>query len=103
MVQAREQLFRAKLLIRSQCLTVDNKAVIPYYFLDDKYVKKLLVSSWHQEMLARGKLAIVKMPETEGRYYITQKQTTQLIREIAPDCLVLEHNEIDDLQDEFDK
>ena len=54
-------------------------------------------------MLARGKFAIVKLPETEGPYYIIQKHTTALVKELAPDCLVLEHNEIDDLQEEFEK
>ncbi|MGY3803871.1 DUF2058 family protein [Pigmentibacter ruber] len=98
MVQQRELIYRARQILNSNCLNSPN-ASEPYYFAEDKYVRKVLVTPWQREMLARGKLGIGRPLDEVDEFYIVPLSAAKIIKEISPLRLITLHSELDDSED----
>lgn len=100
MIAQRENYHRARQLLISNHIA--QKETNQYYFFaEGKHVRKIMVSSWHREMLARGKLGIGKPVEDVDEYVLIPLDCAKIIQQIYPSKLIVLHSEIQD-DEEFD-
>lgn len=90
----RESLFRAKQLLRSQAAN-QREAHECYFFTEGNAIRKVMVTSWQREMLARGKLGIGKPEEDTDDFLIVPMECAKLVLEICPAKILVLHSEVD--------
>lgn len=101
LIAQRENLHRAIQSINSNSLNTRN-AVEYYFFAEKNFVRKVLVTSWQREMLARGKYGIARPHEEVDEFVIVPLLTAKLLLNIYPEKLIVLHSEInDDMELEF--
>lgn len=98
LVQQREQFYRARQILNSNCLN-DKNAEENYFFEENKKIRKVLVTPWQREMLARGKLGIGRPQDDIDEFYIIPLSVAKIIQDIAPQRLLMLHSELDDLEE----
>lgn len=98
LILQRENTYRAIQTINSNSLNLRD-AHDAYYFAEGNIIRKVLVTPWQREMLARGKYAITKPNEDSEEYIIVPLSTAKLLLEIYPEKLIVLHSEIDDNQE----
>jgi uncharacterized protein YaiL (DUF2058 family) len=98
LIQQREFIYRARQILNSNCLNTP-KANEPYYFAENNMIRKVLVTPWQREMLARGKLGIGRPLDEVDEFYIVPLTVAKIIQEIAPQRLITLHSELDDSQE----
>ncbi|WGL59158.1 DUF2058 family protein [Pigmentibacter sp. JX0631] len=98
LIQQRELIYRARQILNSNCLNSPN-ATEPYYFAEKNKVRKVLVTSWQREMLARGKLGIGRPMDEVDEFYIVPLSAAKIIKEISPLRLITLHSELDDSEE----
>ncbi len=94
----RENYYRAQQSILSNKLN-EKDATIEYYFAIGKVIKKIYVTAWQQELLARGQLAIAKPYEDMEEFILIPLEVAKVLCDIYPQMLVVLHNEISDNQE----
>ena len=95
LILQREHFYRAVQTINSQCLNTRD-AKENYYFAENLFVRKVLVTPLQREMLARGKYAIAKPEDDVDEFMIVPLSTAKLLQSIYPSKLIVLHSEIDD-------
>ena len=91
LIHHRETLYRARQILNSNCLN-DRKAQQAYYFAEKRTIRKVMVTAWQREMLARGKMGIGKPMEDVDEFYIIPLSAAKIIRDIAPNSLITLHS-----------
>lgn len=91
----RESLFRAKQLLRSQAVN-QRQAQECYFFAEGNSVRRVMVTPWQREMLARGKLGIGKLEEDIDEFLIVPLECAKLVLEICPAKILSLHSEVDE-------
>ena len=92
--EKRERELRCQQVLMSQRLN-ERRVNTPYYFLEsDRFVRKIMVSLYQKEMLARGKLAIGKPYEHLEEYTIVPADTAVLVEGLCPHKIIVRHSEI---------
>jgi uncharacterized protein YaiL (DUF2058 family) len=97
----REYLYRSLQLINSNTLNTRDASEC-YFFQEGRFVRKILVTAWQREMLARGKFAIARPHEEIDEFVLLPLSCAKLIQEIYPSKLLLLHSELDDFEDIVD-
>lgn len=98
LIQQREMLYRARQLLNSNCLNSPS-ASEPYYFAENNFIRKVFVTPWQREMLARGKIGIGRPLDDVDEFYLIPLSAAKVIQEIAPMRLITLHSELDDSQE----
>ncbi|APJ03163.1 DUF2058 family protein [Silvanigrella aquatica] len=98
LIKQREYFYRARQILNSNCLN-DSKASEPYYFEENSKVRKVMVTVWQREMLARGKLGIGRPLDEVDEFYIIPLVAAKTIKDIAPQRLLTLHSELDDTEE----
>lgn len=92
----RENFLRCRQLLKSNAAN-EMRASEVYYFLEsDRFVRKVLVTSWQREMLARGKMAIGRMSEQVDEFVIIPYAVAQTILDLHPGFIITLHTQIAD-------
>ena len=71
----------------------------PYYFEENSKIRKVMVTAWQREMLARGKLGIGRPLDDVDEFYIIPLFAAKIIKDIAPQRLLTLHSELDDVEE----
>lgn len=95
LILQREHYFRAIQLINSNSLN-SRSAPENYYFAENNFIRKVVVTPWQREMLARGKFGIAKPNDDLNEYIIIPLAIARVLQDIAPLMLIVLHSEIDD-------
>lgn len=92
----RENFLRCLQLMKSNAVN-ESRANETYYFLEsDRYVRKVMVTAWQREMLARGKMAIGRLSELVDEFVILPYNTAQTVMELHPDFIITLHSKVSD-------
>ena len=92
----RENINRAKMLIRSHNL-LSTRAPIAYYFKNHDRVERLLVTFWQKELLSKGELAIVSSiarDRKEDDFALVSLNTAKTLKELYPSSIIVLHDKI---------
>ncbi len=95
LILQRETALRAVQTINSNSLNLRD-AREKYFFAENNFVRKVLVTPWQREMLARGKYAITKPHAETEEYIIVPLSTAKLLLDISPQKVIVLHSEIED-------
>ena len=98
LIQQREAIYRVRQILSSNCLN-DRNATEPYYFEENSKIRKVLVTAWQREMLARGKLGIGRPLDEVDEFYIIPLFAARIIKDISPQRLLTLHSELDDTEE----
>lgn len=98
MILQRESFYRARQILNSNCLNVRN-ANEAYFFEEKRKIRKVMVTAWQREMLARGKFGIGRLQDDVDEYYIIPLFAAKIIQEISPQSLLTLHSELDDSEE----
>ncbi len=98
LVQQRESFYRVRQILNSNCLN-DRGASEPYYFEENRKIRKVMVTAWQREMLARGKLGIGRPLDYVDEFYIVPLFAAKIINDIAPERMLTLHPELDDAEE----
>ncbi|MEY4065640.1 MAG: hypothetical protein RIR26_1848 [Pseudomonadota bacterium] len=94
--QAWEDQLRCSQLMKSNAVN-ESKAQNTYYFLEtERFVRKVMVTTWQREMLARGKLAIGRLDENVDEFLILPYHVAQVVLQLHPAMIVTLHPEVSD-------
>jgi uncharacterized protein YaiL (DUF2058 family) len=94
--QAWEDQLRCSQLMRSNAVN-ESKAQHTYYFLEtNRFVRKVMVTTWQREMLARGKLAIGRLDEDVDEFLILPYHVAQVVLQLHPAMVITLHPEVSD-------
>jgi uncharacterized protein YaiL (DUF2058 family) len=92
----RENYLRCLQLMKSNAIN-ENRASVIYYFLEsERFVRKVMVTAWQKELLARGKLAIGRLNEQVDEFLILPYTTAQTVLSLYPSFIITLHSEIPD-------
>jgi len=92
----RENFLRCLQLMKSNAVN-ENRANETYYFLEShRYVRKVMVTAWQREMLARGKMAIGRLSELVDEFVILPYNTAQTVMELSPGFIITLHSNVSD-------
>lgn len=100
MIAQREAYYRALQLLNSKNI-LSSQAQDFYFFAEGNVVRKIMVTAWQREMLARGKLGIGKPNEDVDEFVLVPLDCVLLVRQIYPTKIVTLHSELND-DDEID-
>ncbi|MBX9837376.1 DUF2058 family protein [Silvanigrella sp.] len=98
LIQQRETYYRARQILNSNCLNASN-ATESYFFEENNKVRKVMVTAWQREMLARGKMGIGRMQDEVDEFYIIPLFAAKIIQEITPQRLLTLHSELEDSEE----
>lgn len=98
LIQQRESFYRIRQIFHSNCIN-DRSATEPYYFEEKSKIRKVMVTAWQREMLARGKLGIGRPLEDVDEFFIIPLFAAKIIRDISPQRLITLHTELDDAEE----
>ena len=92
----RENFLRCLQLMRSNAVN-ENRASEVYYLLEaGRFVRKVMVTPWQREMLARGKMAIGRLSELVDEFVILPYTTAQMVMNLHSGLIVTLHSEVAD-------
>jgi uncharacterized protein len=92
----RENVLRCRQLMNSNGLN-ERSAQERYYFLEaGRYVRKIQVTAWQREMLARGRLAIGRAYEHLDDFLILPYDVAQTVLQLNPEMVLTLHSAISD-------
>ena len=92
----RENVLRCRQLMNSNGLN-ERSAQERYYFLEaGRYVRKVQVTAWQREMLARGRLAIGRVDEQLDDFVVLPYDVAQTILQLIPEMVLTLHSPISD-------
>ncbi|NBO37362.1 DUF2058 family protein [bacterium] len=95
----RENQLRCLQLMKSNAAN-ENRAREVYYFLEgERHVRKVLVTAWQRELLARGKLAIGRLSQQVDEFVILPYHTAHTIMQLNSSMIITLHSEIADDSD----
>lgn len=100
MIAQRESYYRSMQLLNSNNL-LSRSAGEMYFFAEGKVVRKIMVTAWQKEMLARGKLGIGKPMEEVDEFVLVPLDCAKMIMQIYPSKIITLHSELND-EDEID-
>jgi uncharacterized protein YaiL (DUF2058 family) len=89
----RESRYRARQMLVSQSVN-ERGAQIPYFFAEKNIIRKIWVSSWQQECLARGKLGIGRPIEDLDEFALVPRTVAVKVLEICQEKILLLHSEL---------
>jgi uncharacterized protein YaiL (DUF2058 family) len=92
-IQERENIYRIRQILNSNSLN-DRNAQELYFFLEGKYVRKVSVTPWQREMLARGKMGIGRPVEGVDEFVIIPLAAAKIVQDICPQKLLTLHSEL---------
>lgn len=98
LIYQRESFYRTRQILNSNCLN-DRSANEPYYFEESGKIRKVMVTPWQREMLARGKLGIGRPLDDVDEFFIIPLFAAKIIKDIAPQRLLTLYPELDDTQE----
>ncbi len=92
----RENFLRCLQLMKSNAVN-ESRANEVYYFLEsDRFVRKVMVTAWQREMLARGKMAIARLSELVDEFLILPYTTAQTVMGLHSGFIITLHSEVSD-------
>jgi hypothetical protein len=92
----RENFLRCLQLMKSNAVN-ESRANETYYFLEShRFVRKVMVTPWQREMLARGKMAIGRLSEFVDEFVILPYTTAQTVMSLHSGFIVTLHSEVSD-------
>jgi len=98
LLEQREQIFRARQIINTHAQNQKN-AEECYFFLENKYIRRVFVTGWQREMLARGLLAIAKPDEQIDDFVIIESQYAKNVLDICSEKIIVLHSEMENFED----
>ena len=91
---------RALQLIASNRLNEERTAQGLYFFCEhQRHVRKVLVTEYQREMLARGKYGIARPSELVDEFVILPYHTWQTVQVLCPQLLLVLHPPVEDSQE----
>jgi len=93
MLAERESYYRAKQILNSNSKN-EQKAPEPYFFAEGNIIRKVMVTPWQREMLARGKMGIGRLSADVDEFIIIPLDSAKTLRDICPSMLLCLFNEI---------
>lgn len=92
----RENVLRCRQLMNSNGLN-ERSAQERYYFLEaGRFVRKVQVTAWQREMLARGRLAIGRVYEHLDDFVILPYDVAQTVLQLNPEMVLTLHSPVSD-------
>ncbi|MEN9528571.1 MAG: hypothetical protein RI932_444 [Pseudomonadota bacterium] len=92
----RENLLRCMQLMRSNAVNQRNAPEL-YYFLEaGRFVRRVNVSAWQREMLARGQMAIGRIYDHVDEFVILPYHVAQTVLELHPSMILTLHSPVAD-------
>ncbi|NBW80213.1 DUF2058 family protein [bacterium] len=92
----RENFLRCLQLMKSNAVN-ESRAGETYYFLEqERFVRKVLVTPWQREMLARGKMAIGRLSEQVDEFLILPYNTARTVMDLHSGFIITLHSEVSD-------
>jgi uncharacterized protein len=92
----RENVLRCRQLMNSNGLN-ERAAQDRYYFLEaGRFVRKVQVTAWQREMLARGRLAIGRVYEHLDEFVILPYDVAQTVLQLNPEMVLTLHPPVSD-------
>lgn len=92
----RENFLRCLQLMKSNAVN-ESRALEVYYFLEsERFVRKVMVTPWQREMLARGKMAIGRLSELVDEFVIIPYNVAQTVMNLHPGLVITLHSEVAD-------
>ena len=95
LISQRENYYRAMQTINSNSLNL-REAKETYFFAEGKFIRKVLITPWQREMLARGKFGITRPHDDVDEFIIVPLATAKILLDIFPEKLIVLHSQIDD-------
>lgn len=97
-LEQRNRIYRARQIINSNTRN-DRAAQELYFFAEQNCVRKIFVTAWQREMLARGALGIVKPDETRDEFVVIPRETAKILLDICPEKVIVLHSLIESSQE----
>ena len=95
----RESMLRCVQLMKSNAVN-ERAARDIYYFLEgDRFVRKVQVTPWQREMLARGRMAIGRVYEQVDEFVILPYNIARTVLELNPAMILALHSVVSDDSD----
>jgi uncharacterized protein YaiL (DUF2058 family) len=95
----REGMLRCVQLMKSNAVN-ERAARDNYYFLEsNRFVRKVQVTPWQREMLARGRMAIGRVYEQVDEFVILPYNIAQTVLELNPAMILTLHSAVSDDSD----
>lgn len=92
----RENFLRCLQLLKSNAVN-ELRANEVYFFLEaGRFVRKVWVTSWQREMLARGKMAIGRPHQHVDEFLIIPYTVAQTVLSLHPGLIITLHSEVTD-------
>ena len=96
LVADRESYYRAIQILNSNSIHICHDGE-PYYFLEGQTtIRKVLVTPWQKEMLARGKMGIGRPREEVEEFVLIPGDIAKNLLSIYPSKLILLHSSMED-------
>lgn len=92
----RENILRCRQLMNSNGIN-ERAAQERYYFLESqRFVRKVFVTAWQREMLARGRLAIGRVYDNVDDFVILPYDVAQTVLQLNPEMILTLHSAVPD-------
>ncbi len=92
--KAHEDQFRCRQLVRSQSLN-EQRAELAYFFRrGERKIGRVYVTPMQQELLARGRAALVEDPDEAEVFLIVGEKAAKTLAELCPEWIVCQHPEL---------
>lgn len=101
MLAQREKLFRARQIINSNAQNQRSAQEVYFFLESNKFIRKILVTGWQREMLARGALGIARLDENIDDFIILNRDTIKILLDICPEKIIVLHSEIENFDEVF--
>ena len=95
----REKIFRARQIINSNVQNQRSAEEVYFFPENDKFIRKVFVTGWQREMLARGVLGIVRPDENIDDFVILPRATAKILLDICPEKIIVLHSEIENFDE----
>lgn len=92
----RENVLRCVQLMKSNAENLRSAQEIYYFVEQQKYVRKVFVTPWQREMLARGRMAIGRIDEHVDEFVILPYHVANTVLELNPEMIVTLHSAVSD-------
>lgn len=98
MLAQREQMYRARQLMNSNAQNLRSAEEL-YFFPENNFVRKVYVSAFQRELLARGALCIARAEAHIDDFILLPRETAKILLDICPEKIIVLHSEIENFDE----
>lgn len=92
----RENALRCVQLMKSNGINERNASDAYFFLEEERFVRKVMVTGWQREMLARGRLAIGRIYENVDEFVILPYDVAQTVLQLNPEYILTLHSAVAD-------